>query len=136
MSAFIVCKEHIDALVTYMLDERMSYWTGSDRVYVTRNNASETGQILWDENQRSVNYRYNEQDEPEAYQFAHFARSLKPVEIIKAVHCLDYQSCETDDWESTMSWRICQTIISHACHRLPGYEQAEWGIYSSAKKVA
>lgn len=36
MSAFIVSHKHIDALVSAMLDARMSYWDGHNRVYVTR----------------------------------------------------------------------------------------------------
>ena len=61
MSAFIVSHKHIDALVSAMLDARMSYWDGHNRVYVTRANAEETGRILLSENVRSVLYRYGGQ---------------------------------------------------------------------------
>lgn len=131
MSAFIVNKEHIDALVNYMVRHRVSYWNGTDRVGVTRSNAQEVGQILLDENVRSVNYRYSEEATEPPYRFTPSTRDVSAVQIIKAVHCLDYQSCETDNWETTLAFKICQTILSAACRNLPGYEQAQWGIYAA-----
>jgi hypothetical protein len=117
-----------------MLDGRMSYWDGSNRVYVTRDNAEEVGRILLEENVRSVNYRYggrigdDEKNAAALYCFTYAARPLSPVQLIKAVHCLDYQSCETEDWETTQAWRICQAVLSAATGRLPGYEAAAWEI--------
>lgn len=138
MSAFIVNKEHIDALVSYMVNNMDSYWTGTERVLVTRNNAEEVGRILLDENVRSVNHRYRgecsteEKSKAANYRFSYSYRDVSAVQIIKAVHCLDYQCCEPDDWETTLAYKICQAILSTACHRLPGYEQAQWGIYPRA----
>jgi hypothetical protein len=137
MSAFIVNKEHIDALVNYMVAHKVSYWTGNDRVNVTRFNAEEVGRILLDENVRSVNHRYrdecssDEKNESSNYRFTPSSRYFSPVQIIKAVHCLDYQSCETDDWETTLAYKICQAILSAACRNLPGYDQAQWGVYAA-----
>jgi hypothetical protein len=62
------------------------------------------------------------------YCFTYAARPLSPVQLIKAVHCLDYQSCETEDWETTLAWRICQAVVSAAIGRLPAYEAAAWEI--------
>jgi hypothetical protein len=135
MSAFIVSHKHINALVSAMLDAQMSYWDGHNRVYVTCANADEIGRILIEENVRSVIYRYggrigdDEKQAATSYRFAHSARPISPVQLIKAVHCLDYQSCETEDWESSTAWRICQAIISNATGQLPGYEAAAWEIH-------
>jgi len=134
MSAFIVSHKHIDALVSAMLDARMSYWDGHNRVYVTRANAEETGRILLSENVRSVLYRYggrigdDERQAATSYRFAYAVRPRSPVQVIKAVHCLDYQSCETEDWENSIAWRICQAIMANVTSRLPGYEAAAWEI--------
>lgn len=134
MSAFIVDHAHINALVSYMVSKQVSYWTGKTREYVTRNNAEEVGRILLDENVRSVNYRYrdecdnDEKNQGSTYCFSYSLRPLSPVQVIKAVNCLVYQSCETEDWESTIAWRICQAIISHAVHDLRGYDEAAWEI--------
>lgn len=137
MSAFIVNKEHIDALVNYMVKHRVSYWTGSMRVTCTLNNAEEIGRILLDENVRSVNHRYggrideDEKDAAATYTFKRSPHYLAPVQIIKAVHCLDYQCCETDDWDTTLAHNILQNILSTACHKLPGYDEAQWGVYAA-----
>ena len=134
MSAFIVNQNHINALVSAMLDGHMSYWDGHNRVFVTRHNAEETGRILLAENVRSVNYRYrgeiddDEKNAAASYRFTQFTRRLSPVQLIKAVHCLDYQSSENEDWENSIAWRICQIIIFHATTQLPGYDNARWEI--------
>jgi hypothetical protein len=77
---------------------RMSNWDGHNRVYVTRDNVEEVGRILLSENVRSVNYRYggrirdNEKNAAASYRFAYVARPRSAVQLIKAVHCLDYRS--------------------------------------------
>jgi hypothetical protein len=79
-------------------------------------------------------YRYggrlgdDEKQAADSYCFAYAPRPRSPVQIIKAVHCLDYQSCETEDWETTLAWRICQALLSSTTARLPGYEAAAWEI--------
>ena len=103
-------------------------------MYVTRDNAEEVGRILLAENVRSVTHRYggrlddDEQNAAALYRFAYAGRPRSPVQLIKAVHCLDYQSCETEDWESSIAWRICQAILANATTKLPGYETAAWEI--------
>jgi hypothetical protein len=142
MSAFIVSNEHINALVSYMVTKQISYWNEQERVPVTRFNAEEVGRILLNENVRSVNHRYHgeiEEDEKNAscaYTFRYRPMPISAVQIIKAVHCLDYQSCETDDWETTLAYKICQRILSTACCNLPGYEQAKWGIDEATHEVS
>lgn len=136
MSAFIVDDMHINAIVTYAADKRISYWekkTGN-RVEVTAFNAEEVGRILMAENVRSVVARYGdgledtEVNADAAYQYRLFATPLTAVEIIKACNCLEYQSCETDDWEETLAWEILNRVKSHAAHDIPGYDAAPWGI--------
>ncbi len=89
--------------------------------------------------ERSVSYRYPT-DTPDAlpgtvgeransYTYRPFflvRGSLKAVEAIKAVNCLEYQSCEHPEWESSLAHRICQEIKSAAVHDLPGYDNAAW----------
>jgi hypothetical protein len=135
MSAFIVENDLIDALLSYAIDHRLSYWNpgAKTRVDVTAFNAEEVGRILLDENVASVGYRYegridaDEKNSAPSYRFRRYTRPLGPVEIIKAVHCLEYQSCEHPGWEASLAWRICQEIKSKACHELPGYDAANWG---------
>jgi hypothetical protein len=118
MSAYVVSKAHIDAMLS-----SMSPYTRSRN----GNNMNAIGQKLVNQNYRSVNYRYHEHDEPEVYRFK-LRMPLKPVEVIKACDCYAYQSCETPDWEDTEAYKICRQIREDAIHRLPGYEEAPWGI--------
>lgn len=135
MSAFICSDTHINALVTYAASNHISYYNPLTQGHteVTAHNAEEIGRILMDENVRSVCCRYPDADNDQksagaAYRYKRFATPLTAVEAMKACHCLNYQSCETDDWESSLAWRILQAIESHAAHHVPGYDKAPWGI--------
>jgi hypothetical protein len=46
------------------------------------------------------------------------------VSIIKACDCLDYQSCEHDEWEQSEAWLIMYTIHKFAGRRTAGYDDA------------
>ena len=131
MSAFIVCDEHISAMLraaalsnlpgdglAYRWNDESHYFNGSAHV---------VGQKLLDENYRSVNYRYGESDAPRIY--THPTVSHKTaVQIIKAIHCYRYQACETPDWEQSEAFAICEALEARAVHCLPGYDEAEWEI--------
>ena len=133
MSAFVVGNKHISAMLQvmgtcYPGDCCSYYWQG-ERHYVN-GKSREVGQILVDENYRSVNYRYSENGEPEEFAPDYTVRTLSPVEVIKACDCYLYQSCETPDWKETEAYAIVRMIRERAIRRLPGYEKAEWGISS------
>lgn len=131
MSAFVVTTAHIDALVRYAVDKHVSYTSAVGRTTIDKDNASEIGQKLLDENVRSVNYRYHEKDTPESYTFKHVKHvvPLPAVNILKAIDCLDYQSCETPDWRESEAFAILRVIKDVAIRNLPGYDAAPWGIY-------
>ena len=121
MSAFVVNKRHIDAMLTTTLGmarsdggfrwlapgdceetdyQRGEVW-GSTAVasvttrtrYLTHENVNNVGRMLLFENMRSVAHRYNETLELPEYGFS-LGRSLTPVELLSAINCLEYQSCE------------------------------------------
>lgn len=60
MSAFIVCKEHIDLLIRAALH----YARESNLVAPTDHSVADRGRMLWNENFKSVVYRYPD-SEPE-----------------------------------------------------------------------
>ena len=64
------------------------------------------------------------------------ALRLKPIAILKMLDCLNYQSCETDDWRDTVAFRLLECIRSAAIRTLPGYEDAPWDYYSDEHKAA
>lgn len=145
MSAFIVGHDHIDALMSYASFKRISFYhpEAQTRTTITTFNAEEIGRILLHENERSVRYRYDTMDPDElpgtigedaaSYRFRLYAKPMNAVQTIKAVNCLEYQSCEHPDWEASLAWRICQDIKAHAVHDLPGYDKADWEIRRNAE---
>lgn len=97
MSAFIVDKEDIDALVIGLIRNGI----------VTDVAPDDLGKYLWDENVRSIHYRYpdtaeNDSDYPgpigfsmswvSQYKFA--PRDVSDAELRKIANCYDYQTCE------------------------------------------
>jgi len=131
MSAFTVSEEHITAMVnsttpSYSGDGAAYRWNGKT-VYFG-GNRNEIAQKLWDENFRSVNYRYNENVEAPVYHGARAPRRFSPIEIVKLCHSYNYQSCETPDWEETEAYAISKAIESRAIRNVAGYDEALWSI--------
>lgn len=129
MSAFIVSDEHIAAIVGSALAHDRWHKT------LTITDAVASAHILANENARSVNTRYAHHNQPEdpptvsAKRIQHYYKNpLTPVQLLKAIQSLDYQSCETDDWNTTQAFKLLQNYQSTAIAALPGYEQAGWAL--------
>jgi len=159
MSAYIVNPEHIGVLAAYAAvnDCAIYEWRMSDNILTAQNVAK--GLVL--ENIRSVAHRYpddkdgqrpgpclKDADIVEACQIyaGHFAKRLggvivmaedvlEPVQVLKLVRSLDYQSCETEDWPMTLAARQLDWIMGEAISRLPGYEDADWSFTGSLPGV-
>lgn len=108
-----------------------------DRFYAQSVSANELGQVLLTENVRSVRARYEDcpsDDLPGpidrrriwSYRFQPILAPLKPAWVVKACDCLDYQSCETSDWQETLAYAIVQAIRESAIGDLT--DKAPWGI--------
>ena len=148
MSAYVVDKSTIDALIRAAKIERVDLYlqycdidcpadaTDSERCDLM-------GRVLWMENVRSVEYRYpdSHDDLPgpippegitlreiaENYRYdSTYAPYLNAVGVIKAAKCLDYQSCETNDWATTPAKKLLTRIVESVYHKLPGYDDAAW----------
>jgi len=142
MSAWIVSHKHINYLVKSALAReicqgRFSYFHDGERHPVNYENADEVGQMLLDENIASVAYRYEDcppeerpgySDQGESYKFRQNGATIDPVVVVKSCHCLRYQSCEHPGWESSRACAFVNALIEQACHVLPGYDDAPWGI--------
>lgn len=131
MSAFQVSPNHIGALVKWYLTASPDYlranWRGQRP---NRNDADAMMKSLALENAKSVNHRYqNDLAEPVACQDRLSAyKLLTPVQVIKAVDGLSYQSNEHDEWDKSEARHLLDTIKSAAIAQLPGYREAEWAI--------
>lgn len=121
--------------------------TGDD--YCADRLASFYADLLYQENIRSVRARYPDDkwsDLPgptikplhivvspeEAYRM----RLLPAVALLKLCDCLDYQSCETDDWHQTPAFELLDLIRRAAIHALPGYDKAPWDYYAEEARAA
>lgn len=159
MSAYICAPSHIGILAAYAAvnDCAIYEWRMSNNVLTAQNVAK--GLAL--ENIRSVAHRYpndNDGQRPgpclkdadivEACQIyaGHFAKRmdgvivmaedvLEPVQVLKLVRSLDYQSCETDDWPMTLAARQLQWIMGEVISHLDGYEDADWSFTGSLPEV-
>lgn len=94
--------------------------------------ATAIARLLYWENVRSVGCRYANDTcecDPPAVDFYDIeqASGIPAVDVLKMAQCLEYQSCESDDWESTLAYGVLQRLRSAAISSLPGYESAAWG---------
>ncbi len=136
MSAYVCSNDHISAIVNYPRDTARLY--GNPYIYndhsISISDPEELGQLLLEENVKSVNHRYHDKDsaKPEDYKFQlsplNGKGSCSTIQFIKHIHCLKYQSCEHDGWEKSIALKILNRLEGWAVGHLPGYNDAEWGI--------
>lgn len=120
MSAFIVSDTHINSLVRYASRHKLSVYFnrqlgfpfGKERLNVYDNEQA-IAQILLDENVKSVNYRYRD-NEVMSITYDRAAPILTAIEAIKAAQCLRYQSCEHSDYEDSIAFKLIEAIITDA----------------------
>lgn len=148
MSAYMVDRIHIEYLLAAASHRAISQGTlyyGPHEQRQTfglcesRERHEEVGQMLWDENRKSIDYRYpdcagNDENCPgevgEDFRYQHSGRcwsKMDAVQVIKACHCYRYQSCEHPGWERSLAASFIEVLIAAAVHSLPGYDAAEWG---------
>lgn len=144
MSAYMVSKAHIDAMLTgatrYSRPYGLSWYVGHERHELRYDNLDAIGQMLVDANLRSIHARYpdcrtNPDNTPGPIArywdvpYVHETRAdFSPVELLKAIDCFEYQACEDDDWETSEAHACCAALRHILIRVLPGYESAPWGI--------
>lgn len=130
MSAFICSDKHISAIVKWACRRNASVWFGNPSRSLRAGDEQELVDILYAENVKSVNYRYPASDPtPETgCVYDPDAPSVSPVEVLKLVQSLAYQSCEHPTWAVSDARQILDGLKSAAISVLPGYALAEWSI--------
>jgi hypothetical protein len=124
--------------MTWAAAEGVYLWDRDTRhnVPVTEENADAFGQILADENCRSYNARYSETVDALDYAFKLFPVLLTPSELIKACHCLDYQSCETGDWPETAAAQILRELVDAAASKIDDVRKCDvWEVRADQMAV-
>jgi hypothetical protein len=142
MSAFIVSDYHINALVSWAANQHginavSYYWSGRRRE--VRKNPKRIASVLYAENVRSVNARYSECDDPTGFQYKPVSlgyTKIGPVQVIKACHCLEYQSCEGSEWKASEAYAILDGIKNAAIRAIDGYDDADWELLAPSKEIA
>ena len=128
MSAFIVSDTHINALVRYASRRKISVSYGNPTIRLNVEcHEQQVSQLLLDENVKSVNYRYRD-NEVMSITYDRGAPVLTAIQAIKAAQCLRYQSCEHDGFEDSIASKLIEAIIADAIPRLEGYDCAQWAI--------
>lgn len=148
MSAFVVSKNHITALVAVICNgpydladnsirwrERMT-WNGIVMRYPEQQDLDALGVLLWRENIDSMNARYRNaqyrdgvsDSDAGSYVFAQPDRRPTIIEALKLISCYEYQSCEHDGWPLSRAYNICKRLRAVLIEELPGYEAAPWAI--------
>lgn len=148
MSAYVVPTDTIDFLVTAAAKYQEHFYAPLDPSTTdaltlgsapmaydgntfrldARTDADRIGSILLAQNIRSVNYRYDDIAPIPDYTYHAVPYSqITPVDVLKSVRCLIYQSCETPDYHQSFAMAILTSIQSAAIHALNGYSDAPWG---------
>jgi hypothetical protein len=145
MSAFLVDRAHIAALIETGRQgpkgagqgwnvHGLRWWWGNPTQTGQLDHLTEdaVGQMLWEENRQSLAYRYPTYlpyRQPLEYGTHTGGRRLTCVETLKAISCLEYQSCEHPGWEASEAHAFCEAFRHAVISRLPGYDGADgWSI--------
>lgn len=148
MSAYMVDRDHI----RYLVDASLHLDTGRGGFYWffagewrsiqagDYERAAQIGQLLWDENRRSIEHRYPDTLEdwsnapgPIDESFVYdehkplWHHAFQAIQVVKACHCYAYQACEHPEWKESEAKAWIAALEAVAVRNLPGYEQAEWG---------
>lgn len=110
---------------------------------LTDETCNEVGRMLMLECARSVSFRYNEPIDAgtlpgpidlnpyaETFHAKDVMRGIRysAVQILKAIDCYEYQSCEHPDWETSEAKVFCDALRGLMIGRLDGYADAQWEI--------
>ena len=111
----------------------------NDQVPEDLSDATRVARLLITENLKSYCHRHDEEEAKHYWHElnvhvspadrAHFKTlSLTHIQLLKLIHCLDYQSCEHAEWEQSLAKTILMDLEGHIIPALPGYDEAPWGI--------
>ncbi|MEU1527114.1 hypothetical protein ABZ413_33490 [Nocardia rhamnosiphila] len=129
MSAFIVGNEHIDVLVNAIAQNRVGPEDMKRISYRT------LGQLLWDENVRSVDHLYRESNPLKRYVLHTTEGDLDPLAVLKAIDCYAYQSCEHPEWKDSDAHAWVTQLREAIYTAAPGYRTPVSSHYSMGRTV-
>jgi len=114
MSAYVVSNNHINAIVRFMEMAKPKIFERAGRHFIGGIDPAQygnaIGQLLLNENVRSVNYRYGQKGRAAKFTYHPMPPAVKPIEALKLINGLDYQSCERNDWHKSVACLILTTL--------------------------
>jgi len=128
MSAFNVTDQHIRYLVA-----AANRWNDHFDRAIDLEGFKGQAVMLRNANIQSMNHRYEDENEPLVSDFPISIRDVitmrtDPMQALKAIHCMDYQCCEPDDWETSPAAIWLRSLEGDIIRKLAGYEEAQWEI--------
>lgn len=148
MSAFLVDDEHINVVLYAGLrplgDDGPLTWAWPDsragflQAELTHDTATRVGQMLLDENIRSLGDGHPSAAVPVYHYEAPRFTNWRDTEILMAIHCYQYQACEPLDWRDTEACRFTEALETRIIRHLPGYQEAvdvAWPVTMSARPL-
>ena len=138
MSSFVVTDKHVSAILQGVYGKThagFNVWECQvDRdsyhfVIGAMEAQQEEANVLMRENIRSVNKCYSLTDtlDSDVLLFRKDA-PLPALNVIKLIDCLQYQSCECDDYTSTEAYKLLCRLREMMVPKLPGYSDVPWYI--------
>jgi hypothetical protein len=122
--------KHIDVLVTAAVSHDDFRYGRGQRV--TYENVTQIGEMLRDQNIKSVDARYD--DDPSmlpawtAEPYHWDSVPVSPLQAFKAIHCYAYQACEDSAWGQSDAKQFCDALERALVRSLPGYDEAAWAL--------
>jgi hypothetical protein len=151
MSAYIVNAEHIGALAAFAAQHRASLY--AEHVNDPKHQAELIAGNLAQANINSIIARYGDDSAQDMCGStpAEFIADCKAwaghyyfqppgigadtkLSIYRMAECLDYQSCEVNDWTGSTAARQIQCIKNAAVRAMPGYTNATRDYYTEAPR--
>lgn len=138
MSAYTVSDNHLNVLVSWFMENRVEYrlWykLNGKFGYMSAGDAPRVAYELYKQNVLSVNDRYNDIESDEQYTFEYIKNAKQAyglAEIAGAIDCLEYQSCETDNYKNTDAYSIITAMRKNLLERVQNRELGDgttWNI--------
>ena len=147
MSAFLLGKTHIDYLMkaaqAYVHGSTSFSWYDEKMNYhrFTHEDVNTVGAMLWLENKKSVEHLYGPKSEgmwthfkEYVYEDPEHGGEVDWVQVLSAIACYRYQSCEHPEWLTSDAFHFVQALEKRAIQNLPGYNDAAWEV--TAERLA
>lgn len=114
-------EKDINDIVNYFVNSTASdqLWLciDGDYNYLTRDNAEHVADILYRENVRSVDARYNESNAVD-FTYKPTYNTVSDKEVSQLIDSLEYQSCETDDYYETQAYKMLCNMRKNLLQRI------------------